>query len=752
MTTAKPSYEELEQRCLAAEGQLAAIRAGQADAILGEKGLLVLRLAEAEEKARYIKNVLLTTRKVSHLIAQESQPERLIATACAALTEMEGYETAWIALYAPATYRVTAVAAAGFEVNDAVQQILRDEQNPPFCLARTQEQNLVVLENPVIDCAGCPLAVYNNGRAALAHSLSFDNQLYGTLLVYTPLQFAADAEAQSLFGGLANELAFALHKMALETRRQATEQELKETLDALQTSELKLRTLFNLLPVGVSVVDEAHRVQESNPTLEKILALPHQAVTTGADMPLRFVRVDGTPLPLEEFPTNVAWREQHSIENVEVGIVGQSGETVWVNVCATPVAFSDWRVLTTVSDITQRKQSEAEREALRAQLIQVQKMESIGRLAGGVAHDFNNMLSVIMGNTEVALERVTPGEAIWGDLQEIHKAAQRSANLTRQLLAFARKQVITPRVLDLNESIEHMLKMLQRLIGADIHLVCIPGTAVCPVNIDPSQIDQILINLCLNARDAITGPGHIIIETANVVITPEQGTGYTDMLPGEFVRLTVSDDGCGMSPEVMSNLFEPFFTTKEIGQGTGLGLATVYGIVRQNDGFVRVASQPNQGSEFQIYLPRHIGQLELSPQAAPLMPAAHGQETILLAEDEPAMLEILETILESQGYKVLAALSPHVALQIAREYAGKIDLLITDVMMPEMNGRELAKHLIDLYPHFMVLFMSGYTADILTDEGPLNDKIHFIQKPFSVNDLANKVQAVLSARRSSINH
>jgi two-component system cell cycle sensor histidine kinase/response regulator CckA len=283
-------------------------------------------------------------------------------------------------------------------------------------------------------------------------------------------------------------------------------------LEALKTSELKLRTLFNLLPVGVSVVDEAEQVQESNPALAKMLALPHQEATAAADVPQRFLRADGSPLPPDEFPTNVAWREQRSIENVEVGVVAPNGETVWMNVCATPVAFSDWRVLTTVSDITQRRQAETEREALRAELLQVQKMESIGRLAGGVAHDFNNMLSVILGNTELALARVTHNEALWSDLQEIHKATLRSANLTRQLLAFARKQVIMPQVLNLNEAIEQMLKMLQRLIGADIHLVCVPGTAVCSVNIDPTQIDQILVNLCLNARDAISGPANIIIE------------------------------------------------------------------------------------------------------------------------------------------------------------------------------------------------------------------------------------------------
>ncbi|MCC6601846.1 MAG: response regulator [Anaerolineae bacterium] len=746
MTTTKPTYEELEQRCSVAEGQLAAIRAGQADAILGEHGLLVLRLAEAEEKARYIKNVLLTTRKVSHLIAQESEPEALIKAACAALTATDGYATAWIALYAPGTHEVTAVAAAGFELNDVVYQILQNQQNPPFCLARTQMHDLVILEDPATQCAGCPLAVHNNGRAALAHSLTFDNQRYGVLLVYTPLLFATDAEAQRLFAGLANELAFALHKMALEARRRATEQELKETLEALQTSELKLRTLFNLLPVGVSVVDEADRVQESNPALAKMLGLPRQEATAAADIPPQFLGADGSPLPPEEFPTNVAWREQRSIENVEVGVVTPGGETVWMNVCATPVAFADWRVLTTVSDITQRRQAEAEREALRAELLQVQKMESIGRLAGGVAHDFNNMLSVILGNTELALARVTQGEALWSDLQEIHKATQRSANLTRQLLAFARKQVIMPQVLDLNESIGHMLKMLQRLIGADIHLVCMPGTAVWPVNIDPTQIDQILVNLCLNARDAITGPGHIIIETANVVITAEHSPGYTDVRPGEYVQLIVRDDGCGMSAEVMANLFEPFFTTKEIGKGTGLGLATVYGIVRQNDGFIRVVSQPGKGATFYIYLPRHTAEVKAPPQEVPPTAVASGQETILLAEDEPAMLEILQTILEGQGYRVLPAASPATALQVGQEYAGELDLLITDVIMPEMNGRELAQNLLNRNTRLKVLFMSGYTADILTDDGALDDTIHFIQKPFSVSDLANKVRTVLGAQ------
>jgi PAS domain S-box-containing protein len=394
-------------------------------------------------------------------------------------------------------------------------------------------------------------------------------------------------------------------------------------------------------------------------------------------------------------------------------------------------------------DITNLKRAEAEREKLQAQLTQAQKMESVGRLAGGVAHDFNNMLGVILGHTELAMDKLDPSQPLYTHLLEVRKAAERSADLTRQLLAFARKQTIAPKVLDLNDTVESMLKMLRRLIGEDIHLAWMPGANLFPVKVDPSQIDQILANLCVNARDAIKGVGKITIETQDITFDEAYCAVHTDFIPGEYVLLAVSDDGCGMDKETQSHLFEPFFTTKGMGQGTGLGLATVYGIVRQNNGFINVYSEPGHGTRFAIYLPRHA-ELKVSlTEQAPARETKHGSETILLVEDEPTILRMTEMMLERLGYKVLSADRPGKAMSLAREYSGRIDLLMTDVVMPGMNGRDLAANLLSIYPDIKCLFMSGYTANVIAHHGVLEEGVQFIQKPFSIKDLAAKVRETL---------
>jgi len=398
-----------------------------------------------------------------------------------------------------------------------------------------------------------------------------------------------------------------------------------------------------------------------------------------------------------------------------------------------------------IQDITDRKKAEAEKAKLQDQLVQAQKMESVGRLAGGVAHDYNNMLSVIIGYTELALEEVSETDRVHGDLKEILAAAKRSADITRQLLAFARKQTIAPEILDLNETVDGMLKMLRWLIGEDIALSWIPGPEETLVRVDPSQVDQILANLCVNARDAISGVGTITIETALTSFAEDDCAGQEGPSPGEYVLLTVSDDGCGMNKEVIGKLFEPFFTTKEVGQGTGLGLATVYGIVRQNNGFIRVYSEPGNGSTFRIYLPRHLGAYAgtSSPGTAGL-PASRG-EMILLVEDERALLNMGRTMLEKLGYRVLTADRADGAMRLAEAHAGEIALLMTDIVMPEMNGRDLADRLQTLYPKLKRLFMSGYTAKAIAHRGILEDGLHFIQKPFSLKDLACKVRETLDS-------
>jgi len=401
------------------------------------------------------------------------------------------------------------------------------------------------------------------------------------------------------------------------------------------------------------------------------------------------------------------------------------------------------RMSGTHTDITERKRAEEEREKLQAQLAQAQKMESVGRLAGGVAHDFNNMLGVILGRVEMILDQVGPDQPIYHDLQEIQKAARRSADIIRQLLAFARKQTVTPKVLDLNKTVEGMLRMLRRLIGEDIDLTWLPGRDLAQVRIDPSQIDQILANLCINARDAIAGTGKLTIETDSATFDEDYCTHHTGFVPGDYVLLAVSDNGCGMDQEALEHLFEPFFTTKEVDKGTGLGLATVYGIVKQNNGFVNVYSEPGQGTTFKLYLPRHLTEADPLPKKIKDHPAECGQETILLVEDEPAILSMTTRMLEGLGYQVMPARTPGEAIRLAQEYVGAIHLLMTDVVMPEMNGRDLAKNLMSLYPGIRRLFMSGYTANVIAHHNVLDEGVNFLQKPFSMNDLGAKVREVL---------
>ena len=396
-----------------------------------------------------------------------------------------------------------------------------------------------------------------------------------------------------------------------------------------------------------------------------------------------------------------------------------------------------------LGEIIERKQAEAEREKLQAQLIQAQKMESVGRLAGGVAHDFNNMLNVILGYSELAMQDMRREDPLYDELNEIYAAARRSSDITRQLLAFARKQTINPKVIDLNETLAGMLKMLRRLIGEEIDLSWQPGADLWPVNMDPAQVNQVLANLLVNARDAIAGVGRVVIRTANVRLAPEDCAGYTGLVPGEYVRLSVHDNGHGMDRGTLDNLFEPFFTTKEVGEGTGLGLATVYGIIKQNQGFIYADSRPDEGTIFNVYLPPHNNETEAARAAEPAQETAADGQTVLVVEDETSVLKLICRILERMGYTVLMADDPSLAIQRTEAYQGRIDLLITDVVMPKMNGRELADRLRARHPDLKVLYMSGYPDNVIGQRGVLETDTHFLEKPFSNQGLAQKVRKII---------
>jgi two-component system, cell cycle sensor histidine kinase and response regulator CckA len=521
------------------------------------------------------------------------------------------------------------------------------------------------------------------------------------------------------------------------TGRKQAERELLE-------SHRMLRDVIETIPVRVFWKDRAGRYLGCNNLFAQDAGWKHPKDLIGEDDYSMGWRDQAEQYRADDLA--VIERDAPKI-NYEEHQTAPDGRRIWLRTSKIPLRDDEgdiYGILGVYEDITEAKRAEEEKERLQDQLYQAQKMESVGRLAGGVAHDFNNMLSVILGHTELAMEKMPPEQPLYSDLEEIRQAAARSADLTRQLLAYARKQTVAPKVIDLNETVEGMLKMLRRLIGEDIDLAWFPGTKPGPVNMDPSQLDQILVNLCVNARDAIGDTGKITIETKAALFDEAYCALHAGFIPGDYVQLTVSDNGHGMDKMTLGKLFEPFFTTKEIGKGTGLGLATVYGIVKQNNGFINVYSEPGKGTTFHIYLPRHHRNVELAPRDSYRKPVStDGHETILLVEDEPAILKMALTMLKRQGYNVLAAATPGEAIRIAGEHPGEIHLLMTDVVMPEMNGRDLAKKLLSLHPDIKRLFMSGYTANVIAHHGVLDDGVHFIQKPFSMNELIAKVREAL---------
>jgi PAS domain S-box-containing protein len=508
----------------------------------------------------------------------------------------------------------------------------------------------------------------------------------------------------------------------------------KQIIESLRESEEKFRTLVEQSPLGITLIDKKGVYQYLNPEFQHIFGYTIDDIPTGA---VWFKKA---------FP-----EEKHRKEVIETWLndlqetgIGQSRPRIYNTICKDgskktiqyrQVTLDNLDQFVIYEDIT-------EKAILEQQLQQAQKMEAIGSLAGGIAHDFNNILGAILGRAEILMMDMKPENPHRVDLQEIHKAALRSSDLTRQLLSFARKQPIAPKVLKLNETVESSLKMLRSLIGEEIDLIWQPDTNLWLVKMDPVQIDQILTNLCVNARDAISGAGKITIESKNVVLDQSYCTIHSGFKPGNYVMLSVSDDGCGMDKKTLDNAFNPFFTTKKIGAGTGLGLSTVYGIVKQNEGFINVCSEPDIGATFKIYLPQVREPISASGEVS-VTAIPEGAETVLVVEDDISILDLSRSLLERFGYKVLSAQKPFQALDMIDGYKGNIHLLLTDVVMPEMNGKELKERIEKRHPDIKVLFMSGYTANVIMHRGVIESNVHFIQKPFSIESLAKMVRKVL---------
>ena len=501
---------------------------------------------------------------------------------------------------------------------------------------------------------------------------------------------------------------------------------------ALRESEQKFRALVEGSASAIWIHDGVHFLY-ANPTAVRL---------TGYTLD-EFTRLDVTDLhlPEERGPLKDRMKRRLDGEDVinhfESRVLRKNGDLVWADLTASLIEYrGSPAIIVSAYDISDRKK-------LEEQLIQSQKMEGLGRLAGGVAHDYNNMLGVIIGYAQLLLKKIPEDTSEYRYVELIDSASNRGADLTKQLLAFARKEIVTPKPIDPNETLESLHKILVKLIGENIVLKYHPGINVWNIKMDQTQFGQVLINLVTNARDAIGEIGSIAIETSNAFMTERLVKDRLDMVPGEYVVFSVSDDGAGMDKDIIGNIFEPFFTTKPKGQGTGLGLSTVYGIVRQNGGHISVYSELGIGTTFKIYLPRYYGTLE-KVQAEERTADVTGTETVLIVEDQSQLLELSKTVLEGYVYKVLTAQKPGEAILLCMASKGKIHVLLTDVIMPEMNGKELREKIETIVPGIKTVFMSGYTADIIAERGVLEKDVEFIQKPFTPYGLAEKIRQVLT--------
>ncbi|MGD9817137.1 MAG: response regulator [Desulfomonilaceae bacterium] len=723
----KPTYEELEKRCIASEAMLEAIRSGQADMVISESGALVVRLAAAEEKASRIKRLLMAIREVNKFILQESDPVCLASGACSILTGLSRYRKAWIALLDPTGTRVLASASSGFEqIGDPVRSILQDCEFPNCINECIRNEKTLIIENSRETCRACPIARIQDAEFTLIRRLSVGDRFYGVLVVTVSEAYNPDEEELDLFDGLADDLSLALHKIELEGFRLAAE-------TALRDKEEFLRTTGQMALVGgweidaqtleVRWTEEKYRIHQVDqtfaPSLDDAINLFHENDREKLRQSINRALEFGEPYDLE------------------LRLSSSEKDQRWVHTSCKPVVVGKKvvKLRGAFQDITERKK-------LETQLLHAQKMEAIGTLAGGIAHDFNNLLQAVIGYTELLIQVQTPESADLAYLERILASGKRGAELVKNLLTFSRK--VEPRFsrVNLNHEVGEAQKLLFYTIPKTVKIIVRSDGDLHDIMADSTQIGQVLMNIAVNARDAMSGAGTLTIEMENTLLDRDYSRLHPEIKPGPYVLISISDTGHGMDKHTLEHIFDPFFTTKEVGKGTGLGLASVYGIVKQHRGHISCYSEPGVGSTFKVYFPA-LKNENSEPIVNSETQLPSGTETIMLVDDEPSLLELGRKILNRFGYKVIEASDGRVALDVYRDGGHSISLVLMDLNMPEMDGISCLSEILKLNPDARVLLVTGFLDSSPSVDPKSVGAVGLISKPYNLRRLLTEVRRAL---------
>ena len=690
-----------------------------------------------DRRLKHLTEVLRAVRQVNQLITRGYDRQRLLTEACQILVRGRGYALAWIGQPETGNHCLAPVARAG-EGQDLVEVIVaacdEDENGQMPCVEAVQTQRQVVCQNITTETNGAPCheAALARGLASTAATpMLHAGRLLGVLCVHADSPDAFDEEELALLNELAGDLALALDNIEEEARRKQAEAQLRQRNLELE----RLTAAIEQAAESVIITDAAANIIYVNPAFEHITGYSRAEVVGQNPRILKSGRQD------QSFYQNL-WTTISGGQVWQGRFINKKKDGTLHTLDATisPIKDEHGRIFNFVAvrrDITRELQ-------LEEQYRQGQKMQAVGQLTAGIAHDFNNLLTAINGFAELAQANLPADHALQDMLGKILNSGQRAADLVKQLMIFSRKQVLEPKVLSLNMVVVNIEKMLRRIIGEHISLKTVLAVDLGLVKVDAAQMEQVIVNLAVNARDAMPQGGALTIETANVTLDEAYTALHLDIQPGEYVQLTISDNGAGMSDEVKAHLFEPFFTTKAPGQGTGLGLATVFGVVKQSNGHIWCYSEEGMGTTFKIYLPR-VRDAVTQVTQEDLRDLPQGDETVLVVEDEPAVRNMTVRLLRQQGYTVLEAVDDQTARRLAQEHSSPIHLLLTDVIIPGTDGKTLAGELQQIHPELKVLFMSGYTDHIITHHGVLEPGIAFLPKPFTTTGLTRKVRAVLDS-------